>query len=220
MAQATATSPASTTAPARTPYRVTLHHLECCNCNHGCNCQFGGYPDLGSCEFMLGFQVIEGQYGKVSLDGAKFVVACMYPRAIHEGNGQVALFIDEQATPEQADAIATILSGQAGGMPWEALAGTIASFQGPIRKRIEMKVNGTRSGFRISGVLEMQQTPLKDAVSGTEKEVQIVYPKGGFMWDSGNICTTAAMAFELGNMKFSHPARYACSATAKWTNQA
>lgn len=220
MAQATATSPTPSSVPTRTPYRVALHHLECCNCNHGCNCQFGGYPDLGSCEFMLGFQVIDGQYGPVRLDGVKFVVACMYPKAIHEGNGKVALFIDEQASPEQVDALATILSGQAGGMPWEALAGTIASFQGPIRKRIEMTVKGTRSGFRIPGVLEMQQTPLKDAVSGDEKEVQIVYPKGGFMWDSGNVCTTAAMQFQLGDMKFSHPGRYACSATAKWTNQA
>jgi hypothetical protein len=220
MAQATATSPVPSTAPTRTPYRVTLHHIECCNCNHGCNCQFGGYPDLGSCEFMLGFQVIEGQYGQVNLDGAKFVVACMYPKAIHEGNGQVALFIDEEATSDQVEALAAILSGQAGGMPWEALAGTITSFQGPIRKRIEMTVKGTQSGFRIPGILEMQQTPLKDSVSGNDKEVQIVYPKGGFMWDTGNVCTTAAMKFELGNMRFSHPGRYACSATAKWTNQA
>ena len=220
MAQATATSPMPSTTPIRTPYRVTLHHIECCNCNHGCNCQFGGFPDLGPCEFMLGFQVIEGQYGQVSLDGVKFVVACKYPKAIHEGNGQVALFIDEEAAAGQVEALTAILSGQAGGMPWEALAGTIGSFQGPIRKSIEMTVKGTRSGFRIPGILEVQQTPLKDSVSGNEKEVQIVYPKGGFMWDTGNVCTTAAMKFELGDMRFSHPGRYACCATAKWTNQA
>src|SRR5688572_25411124 len=219
MAQATAASPVSSTVPTRIPYRVKLHHIECCNCNHGCNCQFGGFPDKGSCEFMLGFQVIEGNYGDVQLDGVKFVVACMYPKAIHEGNGKVALFIDEKALPEQVDALTTILSGQAGGMPWEALAGTIGSFQGPIRKPIEMTVSGTRSGYRIPGVLEVRQTPIKDAVSGEDKEVQIVYPKGGFMWDSGNVCTTAAMQIDFGNIQFSHPGRYGCSATASWTNQ-
>jgi hypothetical protein len=219
MAQATAASPVSSTAPTRIPYRVKLHHIECCNCNHGCNCQFGGFPDKGSCEFMLGFQVIEGNYGDVQLDGVKFVVACMYPKAIHEGNGKVALFIDEKASPEQVDALTTILSGQAGGMPWEALAGTIGSFQGPIRKPIEMTVSGTRSGYRIPGVLEVRQTPIKDAVSGEDKEVQIVYPKGGFMWDSGNVCTTATMQVDFGIIQFSHPGRYACSATTSWTNQ-
>jgi hypothetical protein len=219
MAQATAASPVASTTPTRTPYRVKLHHIECCNCNHGCNCQFGGYPDKGPCEFMLGFQVIEGHYGDVQLDDTKFIVACMYPKAIHEGNGKVVLFIDEKASPEQVDALTTILSGQAGGMPWEALAGTIGSFQGPIRKPIEMTVSDTHSGYRIPGVLEVRQTPIKDAVSGENKEVQIVYPKGGFMWNSGNICTTSAMDIEFGNIRFSHPGRYSCYATASWTNQ-
>lgn len=220
MSPATAASPASSTAPTRTPYQVSLHHIECCNCNHGCNCQFGGYPDKGPCEFMLGFQVIEGRYGNVRLDDAKFVVACMYPKAIHEGNGRVALFIDQAATPEQIDALTTILSGQAGGMPWEALAGTIGSFQGPIRAPIEMTVSGTHSGYRIPGVLEMRQTPIKDAVSGEDKEVQIVYPKGGFMWDKGNVCTTAAMRADFGDIRFEHPGGFACFAIARWTNQA
>lgn len=219
MAQATTAAPASSKAPTKAPYRVKLHHIECCNCSHGCNCQFGGYPDKGPCEFMLGFQVIEGRYGDVQLDGTKFVVACMYPKAIHEGNGKVALFIDDKAKPEQVDALTTILSGQAGGMPWEALAGTIGSFQGPIRKPIEMTVSGTHSGFRIPGVLEMRQTPIKDAVSGEDKEVQIVYPKGGFLWDQGNVCTTAAMQVDFGEIRFAHPGGYACYATANWTNQ-
>jgi hypothetical protein len=219
MAQAKTSTQAPTKAPAKTPYRVKLHHIECCNCNHGCNCQFGGFPDKGACEFMLGFQVIEGRYGEVRLDGTKFIAACMYPKAIHEGNGKVALFIDDKATPEQTDALTAILSGQAGGMPWEALAGTIGSFQGPIHKPIEMTVSGTHSGFRIPGVLEMRQTPIKDAVSGQDKEIQIVYPKGGLMWDQGNICTTAAMRADFGEIRFTHPGGYACYAIANWTNQ-
>lgn len=218
MAQATAASQLST-ASTRTPYQLKLHHIECCNCNHGCNCQFGGFPDKGGCEFMLGFQVIEGHYGKVPLARVKFILACMYPKAIHEGNGKVALFIDEQATPEQVEALTTILSGQAGGMPWEALAGTIGSFEGPVRKPIEMTVSGTRSGFRIQGILEVEQTPIKDAVSGQDKEVQIVYPKGGFMWDTGNICTTGSMQIEFGDIRFRHPGSYASYAITRWTNQ-
>ena len=79
---------------ARTPYRVTLHQIECCNCNHGCGCQFAGYPDHGSCEFLIGFEIIDGQFGTVPLAGARGVVVTKYPGALHEGKGEVVLFLD------------------------------------------------------------------------------------------------------------------------------
>jgi hypothetical protein len=204
---------------ARSPYRVTLHHIECCNCNHGCNCQFEGYPNEGKCEFLIGWQVIEGRFGSTVLDGVRFVVAAMYPKAIHEGNGRVALFVDSGARPDQVGAIATILSGEAGGMPWEALAGTVASFKGPVVKPIRMTVNGASSSFAVPGILEVAHTPIRDAVSGQEKEVHITYPQGGFMWNDGSICTTSAMHLDYEDLAFDHKGRYACYARATWTNQ-
>ncbi|MEO7985999.1 MAG: DUF1326 domain-containing protein [Gemmatimonadales bacterium] len=204
---------------AQVPYRITVHNIEGCNCTTGCNCQFGGLPDKGGCEMLIGGEVSDGEYGDVSLKGVRYIVAAMYPKAIHEGNGKVAVFIDEKATQPQADAIATILSGQAGGMPWEALAGTIAVLDGPVRKPIEMTVKGTRSAFRIPGVLEMRQTPILDSVSGKEKEVQIVYPKGGFFWNTGDIATTNVLEASYGAVKFRHGGGFASYSTPTWTNQ-
>jgi hypothetical protein len=204
---------------ARTPFRVTLHQMECCNCNHGCGCQFAGFPDQAGCEFLIGFQIIDGKFGDVALDGARGVVVCKYPGAIHEGNGDVALFLDRSLRPEQLQALGGILSGQHGGMPWEALAGTIGKFTGPVLETIEMTVDGTHSRFRIPGVVDAQQTPLRDAVSGDEKEVHITYPKGGFMWNDGSVCTTSAMQVDFSGLKFRHPGRYACYARTQWTNQ-
>ncbi len=207
-------------APARTPYRATLHQIEACNCSTACNCQFSGYPDNGAgCEALIGFEIIDGSYGAIPLRGLRAIIALMYPKAIHEGNGRVALFVDEKARPEQRDSLITILTGRAGGMPWEALAGTIAELKGPFFVPMEMSVAGIRSSFRVPGFLELQQTPIRDAVSGEEKEVQIVYPKGGFMWDTGNVCTTAAMKVAVEDLRFEHPKGYACYARTKWTNQ-
>jgi hypothetical protein len=169
---------------------------------------------------LIGGEVQEGSYGDVQLAGVRYVIAFMYPGAIHQGGGNVALFIDERATPAQADAIATILSGRAGGMPFEALAGTVASLEGPVLAPIEMTVSGTKSSFRIPGVLELTQTPIRDAVSGQEKEVQIVYPKGGFFWNVGNIATSASMSCDYGLIRFRHPGGFASYATPTWTNQA
>jgi hypothetical protein len=81
-----------------------------------------------------------------------------------------------------------------------------------------MTVAGTSSSFRIPDVLQVRHTPIKDAASGEDKEVRIVYPKGGFFWNEGDICTTAAMMVHYGNVHFEHPGCYACHAEANWTN--
>ena len=178
---------ATTTPVTRTPYRVKAMSVEACSCAHGCNCQFGGTPNEGICEFVIGFDVKEGQFGQVDLAGMQAVVAAKYPGAIHDGRGHVALFVDERARPEQIQAFATILSGQMGGMPWEALAGTIEKFEGPIARPIELSIEGQRARIRIAGAVELDTTPLRNPATGEEKEVHITYPKGGFFWNDGNI---------------------------------
>ena len=210
---------ATTETTTRTPYRVRLHHVEACNCPKGCNCQFGGVPEYGHCEFIIGYKMIDGRYGDVDLGDVKAVVLCKYPGAIHEGNGRCVLFVDGSARPEQVEALETIFSGRAGGMPWEALSGTLKSLEGPVLKPIEMNVDGRRSSFRIPGVLEMGLTPLTEAATGDEKDVHIVYPQGGFFWDDGHISTTERMRADYGGIRFEHPGHYACYATAEWTNQ-
>ena len=78
-----------------TPYRLKAKWLETCNCDPGCNCNFGGFPDHGSCEALGGIFVDEGNFGDVDLSGMKIVLAVKWPKAIHEGNGSAAVFIDE-----------------------------------------------------------------------------------------------------------------------------
>lgn len=212
-------SPAKRSA-GKTPFRVKAESIEACNCQHGCNCQFAGYPNEGKCEFIVGYEVKDGKFGNVSLKGVRAVVAAKYPKAIHEGHGQVVLFVDEKASQEQVNAFATILSGKMGGMPWEALAGTIEHFEGPVRKPVEIRIAGERSQVRVPGAVELRLTPLRDAVSGKDKEVHIVYPKGGFFWNDAKVATTETMRVEHGNFRMEWPNRYAAAAEVNWTNQA
>jgi hypothetical protein len=210
---------ATTTPVTRTPYRVKAMSVEACSCAHGCNCQFGGTPNEGICEFVIGFDVKEGQFGQVDLTGLHAVVAAKYPGAIHDGRGHVALFVDERARPEQIQAFATILSGQMGGMPWEALAGTIEKFEGPIARPIELSIEGQRARIRIAGAVELDTTPLRNPATGEEKEVHITYPKGGFFWNDGNIVSTSTMRVDHPSLRMSWPAKYAATAEVNWTNR-
>lgn len=210
---------ATAEAPTRTAFRIKANSVEACNCQHGCNCQFGGFPNEGKCEFIIGYDITEGRFGDVDLKGVRAAVAAKYPNAIHEGNGHVVLFVDERASDEQVNALATVLSGQMGGMPWEALAGTIARMEGPIRKPIELKYDGRRSSVRIPGAIDLQLEPLRNPVTGEEQDVHIVYPKGGFFWNDAEIATTERMKAEYGDLRMEWPAKYASAAEVNWTNQ-
>jgi hypothetical protein len=203
----------------KTSYRIKAESVEACSCRHGCNCQFEGTPNEGMCDFIIGYEIKDGRVGDVSLNGVKVVVAAKYPKAIHEGNAHVVLYIDDKASGAQVDAMVSVLSGQLGGMPWEALAGTIGKLEGPIRSPIEIQLAGERSSVRVPGAIDLQLTPLKDVVSGEEKAVQIVYPKGGFFWNVGRVCTTQKMSAKHGGFNLNWPGKYACAAEVNWTNQ-
>ena len=209
----------SAAAAGKTPYRVKAESIEACNCQHGCNCQFVGYPNEGKCEFIIGYAITDGKVGDVSLNGLRAVVAAKYPNAIHEGNGHVVLFVDESASDQQVAAFGQVLSGQLGGMPWEALAGTIGKFEGPVRAAITIDVAGEQSAVRVPGFVEMQLTPILDLMSGEPKEVHITYPKGGFFWNDAKIATTQTMKARHGDLSLEWPGKYAAAAEVTWTNQ-
>ena len=204
---------------AQTPYRIKANWLETCNCDPGCNCNFGGFPDHGPCEALVGLRIDEGNFGDVDLSGVKAVLAIMWPKAIHEGNGTAAIFIDESASEQQVQGLATILTGQVGGMPWEILATTLTSLDGPVLKHIQMDVNGTNSGFSIDGILEAKMVPLKNPVTGEDNEVHIVFPNGGLIWNDGDNATTSTMKVDYGAVKFDHTGMSGIFAPVEWTNQ-
>jgi hypothetical protein len=208
------------TAPAgKASYRIKAESIEACNCQHGCNCQFVGIPNDGKCEFIIGYSIKDGRVGDVSMNGVRAVVAAKYPNAIHEGNGHVVLFVDEKASDEQVNALVSVLSGQLGGMPWEALAGTIDRLEGPIRKPVEVNAAGEQSVVRVAGSVDLQLTPIRDVISGQAKEVHIVYPKGGFFWNEAKVATTETMRAQHGSLHLEWPGRYAAAAEVHWTNE-
>ena len=211
----------SASEPGRPTYRVRAQSVEACNCALGCNCYFGGTPNEGICEFIIGYDIQEGRLGDVDLRGVRAVVAAKYPNAIHEGHGHVVLFVDPGASAEQVSALVTILSGQAGGMPWEAIAATIEEFEGPILRPIEIGTNGQRGHVRIPGTVELETRPIRNPLAGDQEiEVHMVYPRGGILWNDGNIVTTATMRVTHDSLRLEWPGKFAVLAEVTWTNAA
>src|SRR6266545_1525227 len=87
-----------------------------CNCDYGCPCNFNALPTQGYCEGQWTWHVEEGRFGETPLDGLNFTVAVKWPGAIHEGDGEGVILVDERA--DDAERAATDHeSGQRRGRP-------------------------------------------------------------------------------------------------------
>src|SRR5438067_5800240 len=157
-------------------WRIKAKYFEACNCAYGCPCNMNGFPTHGNCEGAIGVQILEGERDGVDLKGAKFAGAVKWPGAIHEGNGDMAVFID--ANEQQQQALIPILTAEDPGLPWEILAATITNIRGPFFEKIEIDDKGTDSHLRIGDKLEVQMESFTNPVTGEKHEAHMVLPGG------------------------------------------
>jgi hypothetical protein len=166
----------------RTPWELTGRHAGSCNCDWACPCQFNAGPNHGYCEALLAWEISEGSFGDVSLDGVRFGFAVHWPGAIHEGNGVAQPVVGEGASDEQRDAVLAIVSGQQGGAFFEIISSTLSEVRDPIVAPIELDVDreSRRATFRLGGVGESRIEPIvnPDIPDSGEHRVRIDLPDG------------------------------------------
>jgi hypothetical protein len=162
------------------------------------------------------FQVVEGERDGVDLVGLKVAAAIKWPGAIHEGNGQMAVFIDGR--DEQRDAIIPILMAQDPGLPWEILASTVTEVHGPFFEAIDIVDNGTDSHVRVGDRYEIQMTTFKDPVTGEPHEAHMVLPKG-FIFTDGLIGTTSVNRVDADGVSYDHAGKNAYYSEVEWSSE-
>ena len=169
----------------QTQWRLRGKGYEFCNCDFGCGCNFGGFPNSkdGSCRALVGMDISDGACGDVSLKGVKCAAIVAWPKAIHEGNGKCVFVVEPAATDQQVDALAQICTGKLGGLPWELLG---PSFQvvGLEKAKITIDGDGLKSVFRIDGLAEANGDTFKNPVTGEEHQAFVDLPDG-FIWKRG-----------------------------------
>lgn len=159
---------------------------EFCNCDFGCGCNFGGFPNSedGSCRALVGHAIAEGRCGDVDLSGVRCAMLIAWPKAIHEGNGKAVFVVDPAASDKQVEALAEIYGGKLGGLPFEILAPTL-EVVGLARNRITIEGSGRKSVLRVEGIGEGRGDTFKNPVTGEEHLADVVLPQGGFIWSRG-----------------------------------
>jgi hypothetical protein len=148
-----------------------------CNCDYGCPCNFNALPTKGKCEGGWTWHVEKGSYEDVSLDGLNFSVYVNWPGAIHEGDGEAVILVDERADDAQRDAIATLVGGGVGG-PWGVLGWTWPTVHGPTPVKYDAEFRGLDTHIRAGEVVDLQMTTVKNPVSGAETRAEVVLPTG------------------------------------------
>src|ERR687897_1879040 len=97
-------------------WHLKADYVETCNCDFGCPCNFNGFPTNGFCRALTLYHIQVGNYGDVKLDNLDVVTAFSWPKAIHEGNGTVPLFITRNSNEQQRSSVITIFSCQEKGI--------------------------------------------------------------------------------------------------------
>ena len=177
-----------------------------CNCSYGCPCQFNALPTHGNCCAVVGFEVEEGIFGNVRLDGVRAAGIYAWPGPVHEGNGRMQLVVDEAATAEQRDAMLKIMTGQETkemATMWWVYSAMAPNRLPPLFKPITLSihVDGRKGRISIPGLLEASGEPIRNPVTGAEHRARIDLPNG-FEYTlaeigSGTTTTTGEIALNL-----------------------
>ena len=164
-------------------WRIHGPSLTTCNCDIGCPCQFNSLPTKGDCRAAMVVQVDDGHFGDVSLDGVRFGVLVAWPGPIHEGKGEAQPFVDENATPEQRDAVLAIIAGEhtdPGATIFNVFAATFDTIHDPILAPIDFAADqDARTGhFSVPGVVDVSCEPIRNPVTGDTHRARIDIPDG------------------------------------------
>ena len=168
-----------------TNWKMRGKGYEFCNCDFGCGCNFGGFPNSkdGSCRAVVGLHIASGTCGDVDLSGVKCAAIVEWPKAIHEGNGKAVFVVDPSTTDAQIDALAQICSGKLGGLPWELLGPTY-EVVGLEKRKITIEGQGPKSTFRAEGAIDARGDTFKNPVTGEDHVAYVDLPHG-FIWTRG-----------------------------------
>jgi CheY-like chemotaxis protein len=161
----------------RKPWKLGGKVLAACNCDWGCPCNFNGPPTTGKCEGGWTWHVEYGAYRDVRLDGLNFSVYVNWPGAVHDGNGEAVVFIDECADNSQRSVIGTLVGGTVGG-PWGVLAATWRTVHGPYAVGYDIAFDSVKTSVKCEGSLEIEGGPIRNPVTGAESHPHVFLPEG------------------------------------------
>jgi hypothetical protein len=132
-------------------------YVETCSCDLICPCNatFDHGATYDYCRVTLVFAIKDGEIEGTDVSGLTVVAIADTPKVMTEGNWKLGVFVDDQASDEQADKLVQVFSGQLGG-PMAALAPLVGEMLGVERAPIEVRHDGLRHSVRVGDAIDFE----------------------------------------------------------------
>jgi hypothetical protein len=134
-------------------------YAESCNCDYLCPCIYTnpqGPATNDHCIAAMAFRIDEGSCGDTDLRGLKFALLIRSGKVMADGNWVFAGVVDERADNAQRQALAAIVSGDAGGPPSFIREHLVSDFRGIEFRPIEFELTGLRRSVTIPDILAFE----------------------------------------------------------------
>ena len=143
-------------------YQLEGSLLEVCTCNILCPCWVGEDPDGGTCDGLFAWHFDKGSINGTDVSGRTFGWIGHIPGNILEGNWRIVVFVDEDATDEQQQALLDVWTGKLGG-PIADLAQLVGEVVAVERAPITFNVEGVKGTVKFGDSASAQLEPYKGA---------------------------------------------------------
>jgi hypothetical protein len=143
-------------------YELEGKMLEVCSCKVICPCWAGQDPDGGTCEGVLAYHIDRGTIDGVDVSGLSYAVLLYLPGNVLQGNWRIVVYVDDQATDAQQEALLNALTGKLGG-PLADIAQLVGEVAGVERAAITFELEQGNGRLQVGPVIEANMESLQGA---------------------------------------------------------
>ena len=158
-------------------WKVSGTYFEACSCDVACPCTFFSAPTTGECNALVGWHIEKGNLAGVSLDDLNVALAVHAPGHMLEVKWKAAVYLDENASAEQKDALTKIFTGQVGGHP-AILVSFVGEVLGIKSAPITFEANGKQRKLSIAELAAVEIEGIQDQAGA---DVSITNPPMGIV---------------------------------------
>ncbi len=132
-------------------------YVETCSCDMICPCNatFDHGASNDYCRATFGFHIRKGEIEGTDVSGLSVVAIIDTPKVMTDGNWKLGMYIDENASDEQAEKLQAVFGGQKGG-PMEGLVPLVGEVVGVERAAIDITDNGLRHTVKVGDAIDFE----------------------------------------------------------------
>lgn len=147
-------------------YHLEGRLLEVCDCRVLCPCWIGEDPDNGTCDTIVAYHFDKGVIDGVDVKDRTIAIVAHLPGNILKGNWRIAVYIDNDASDKQMEALLHVYTGKAGG-PIADIAKLVGEVVAVERAPIAFNVDRGRGTIKIGESQYAELEPYEGATGAS-----------------------------------------------------